>query len=166
MIAVVKIISYDQYDFGLDQSDLVIIGPGPGNPNDQNQPKMLKLLQICQLLLKAQKPLFCICLGHQILCKELGFKVLQKKIPLQGVQKLVTLWGKKEYVGFYNAFAAHYKSNDHDLEIEYEADTNEIYALRGSNYMSVQFHPESILTTNGFAIIDNILNRLLLGRTT
>ncbi len=159
--AKVKIVNYNQYDLAKDQSDLVVIGPGPGNPNDKTQAKMLKLSQICQSLIKIKKPLFCVCLGHQILCKELGFEIIQKPTPLQGAQKLIDLWNKKEYVGFYNAFVAKNKINNLNLEIKADPTTNEIHALRGKYFTSLQFHPESILTTNGFTIIQDILNHLL-----
>jgi phenazine biosynthesis protein phzE len=162
MGASVSIVRYDQYKATEENADLVVLGPGPGDPRDLRNPKMARLSGICQELVSAARPLLCVCLGHQILCQQLGFPLVQKRLPFQGVQEAIDLWGSPEYVGFYNAFAGKVgEPESHGLEISYDECTGEIHALRGDKFAGVQFHPESILTTNGFKITEDILTRLL-----
>ncbi|MDE2029092.1 MAG: chorismate-binding protein [Alphaproteobacteria bacterium] len=158
--ASVKIIRYDRYDASADDADIVILGPGPGDPRDESDAKMQKIAAICRGLLEGAKPFLSVCLGHQILCRELGIELVRKQSPFQGVQQLIPLWGAREYVGFYNTFAGKFDGDDHGLDISYDEPTGEIHALRGRHFAGVQFHPESILTTNGFRILRDILEGL------
>lgn len=164
--AIVKIVQHDTYDMAKDDSDLVVLGPGPGDPRDKSSAKISKISTVCNSLLKSKKPLFCVCLGHQILCQELGFPLVRKRVTFQGIQVLIDLWGTKEYVGFYNAFVGQVTPDKSclaigGLDISYDKETGEIHAVRGKSFAGVQFHPESLLTTNGVRIIQDILTGLL-----
>ncbi len=159
--AEVKITPYDKFDINNDDSDIVILGPGPGDPRDKSAPKIKIISEICRTLLRRKKPLFCVCLGHQVLCQELGLELARRKTPFQGTQELINLWGVKEHVGFYNTFVGKVPSGKSDLEISCDEKTGEIHAVKGEHFVGVQFHPESILTTNGLRIIRDILAFLM-----
>lgn len=163
MGAQVKIIRFDQYEFEKSNADLTIVGPGTGNPNEADHSKMQKVMAITKSLLDSGNKFMAICLGHQFLCKALGFEVSKKQNPSQGVQELIDLFGKKQRVGFYNTFCGKYNSSISidDIEVAYDASTNEIHALRSTHFAGVQFHPESILTQNGYAILAEMLSGLL-----
>lgn len=148
----------------LTDHDLVVIGPGPGDPRDRTHPKIVALRRLTLEALHARVPLVSICLGHQILSGVLGFELVRRPVPNQGVQREIDLFGQVEQVGFYNSFAA---LSDRDLvhrvgipgriEVSRDRDTDEVHALRGPWFASMQFHPESILTSNGRTIIAELL---------
>jgi phenazine biosynthesis protein phzE len=152
---------FSSYDAAHDDSDITILGPGPGNPNDDGSDKIRINMDIARHLLASRKKSIFVCLGHQILSRQLGFTVLRKKIPLQGVQKKIDLFGKEEIVGFYNTFVARHPENPGDLQISSERETNEINAIQSRNFIGFQFHPESILTKNGYTILKDCIQSLL-----
>ncbi|MDD3302466.1 MAG: anthranilate synthase family protein [Candidatus Gracilibacteria bacterium] len=141
------------------QSDITLIGPGPGNPLDNNE-KMNKNIEIIDYLYKNNKKFFGICLGHQLICRYLKIEVKRKNTPTQGEQIEIDLYGNKEKVAFYNTFAGFYKENLDGIEFSKKED-GEIYSLKGENFFSFQFHPESILTQNGLNILNENLNRII-----
>ncbi len=141
--------------------DLIILGPGPGNPNKQNNPRIQHLLKIATKLLTSKRPFLAVCLGHQIIMKILGFDLKKLKTPLQGVQVEVDFYGKKEKVGFYNTFAAIFnleKAKTHHLEIAHNQQQH-IFATRGPHFATFQFHVESILTRNGVNLLFEEIKR-------
>lgn len=163
MGANVKVIRYDEYDFE-NFADITVIGPGPGNPLDLKNKKMKIIDEITEKLINSERKFMAICLGHQFLCKKLNFKILRKEYPEQGTQELIELFGKMERVGFYNSYVGIYDeeiereiNKKFNVEISYDKRTNEIYAIRGKNFVGFQFHPESILTQNGMEILKDAL---------
>lgn len=157
-----EIVKYNDYKYS-SEFDLVLIGPGPGDPNNSENEKIKKITKITENLLNSKSKILGICLGHQILSKVTGLRIEKAKEVTQGVQKIINLFGKKRIVGFYNTFYAKYDSKiekERNLQIEYDKNTNDIYAIRGKNFSSMQFHPESLLTQNGFEIILNELKIL------
>ena len=118
-------------------------------------------MAIAASLLRKEKKTLFICLGHQILCRSLGYKVLKKKMPLQGSQLEIDLFGKHEKVGFYNTFAASNEPGMSRYECATLGNSNEIVAIKGESFIGYQFHPESILTKNGFVILQQALVHLL-----
>ncbi len=145
------------------QADLIIIGPGPGDPNNLADAKMAKLHQLVTALRASPRPFLCICLGHQILCHNLGLKVAKKQpVAFQGRQEVIDYFGRKQRVGFYNTFVGHYAQPIADLTFAADTTSGDIHALRHAQFGGMQFHPESILTTNGLQIIQDEMVRLLL----
>lgn len=150
-----------------DNYDLVILGPGPGDPNDINHVKISSLFNFTKDLLNKEQPFLSICLSHQILSSIMGLKLLKKDIPNQGIQKEINLFDKKERVGFYNTFSA-YSSTDEILnpitketvEVSRDPISNEVNAIRGSNFCGIQFHAESLLTIDGVRIFNEIITRI------
>jgi len=96
----VSIISYKNYVCKKDKSDLTIIGPGPGNPLNKKDDKIKKINEVLGELLKENKKIFAVCLGHQILCNKFGIKIEKKDKPLQGIQKEIDFFGKWSAISY------------------------------------------------------------------
>ncbi len=161
MGAKATIVRYDDYSFDRDQSQITILGPGPGNPNEKEVRKIAINNQIIEELLSQKKLSLYICLGHQILCKSLGFSVERKIKPLQGTQMRINLFDQEELVGFYNTFAPKLTTQHGDFECAILAEDNELVAIRNNHFVGYQFHPESILTKNGYGILEDTIKYLL-----
>lgn len=135
--------------------DLCVLGPGPGDPNDESDVRVNQIQKAVKTLLHQGKPFLAICLSHQILCRHLGLQVTQKPRPNQGTQKQIDLFGEQVKVGFYNAFSATHALPAVSLPQGIQAYlcrdpvTNEIHAIHGPSFKSFQFHPESVLTLGG-----------------
>ncbi|WP_328709569.1 anthranilate synthase family protein [Microbispora hainanensis] len=151
----------------LDGYDLVVLGPGPGDPRDPAHPKIAFLRAVADALLSARRPFLAVCLSHQVLSARLGFALQRRDIPNQGVQKEIGLFGARERVGFYNTFAARAEADLAEIdgvgtvEICRDPATGEVHALRGPCFSSIQFHAESVLTENGPRILGSLMKGLL-----
>jgi 2-amino-4-deoxychorismate synthase len=149
--------------------DLVVMGPGPGDPRDLSHPKIAHLDATIARLLKERRPFLAICLSHQVLSRRLGLDLVRRPVPNQGVQRDIDLFGRRERVGFYNTFAAASAEDKTDtgaagvVEIARDPDSHEVHAMRGAHFASMQFHPESVLTQNGVAITGDLVRGLLTG---
>ncbi len=147
--------------------ELVVVGPGPGDPCDTTDPRIGALHTLTRELLAGTVPFLSICLGHQVLAAELGFKVVRRTVPNQGVQRLIDLFGRPERVGFYNSYSA---LSERDLvscaglrelvRVSRDRRSGEIHALHGPGFRSVQFHLESVLTQHGPQILGRLLSSL------
>ncbi|WP_327366921.1 anthranilate synthase family protein [Streptomyces sp. NBC_01217] len=142
----------------------LVLGPGPGNPGDTTDPKMRLLRGFAAELVRDHRHgLLGVCLGHELIAAELGLDIVRKTVPYQGTQTRIELFGRPETVGFYNSFTA--RCDDavvaelaaHGVESSLDAATGELHALRGPGFASVQFHPESVLTLRGAAIVAGLL---------
>ncbi|HEU5355396.1 MAG TPA: anthranilate synthase family protein [Actinocrinis sp.] len=152
---------YEERD-GLDGFDLVILGPGPGDPSDFNLPKVRVGRALIQRLFAREQPVLGVCLGHQLLCTAMGFRLIRRLEPNQGTQVEVDLFGRPELVGFYNSFAALAPEGIvPGLEIATLPGSREIVAMRGPRYGGVQFHAESIFSRDGLGILRREITRLL-----
>lgn len=156
-----KIVRNHDYEITQDQADLTLLGPGPGNPNQSQTEKIQINLGIAEALLEKQKKSIFICLGHQILCKTLGYELKRKARPLQGSQLEVNLFGTKELVGFYNTFAPQTPRSQPVEEISTIPELDELIAIRAKDFIGFQFHPESLLTQNGYSILQQSIAHLL-----
>lgn len=155
------VVRFDEYDIEQDRSDITLVGPGPGDPNQQSVEKIVINHRIAKELLRREKKAIFVCLGHQILCRTLGYEVSRKPVPQQGSQMKIDLFGKQELVGFYNTFAPKVSDEIVDHEIVTISELNEVVAIRGSHFVGYQFHPESLLTKNGYSILHETLVYLL-----
>ncbi|SED86969.1 phenazine biosynthesis protein phzE [Streptomyces sp. 2131.1] len=145
----------------------VVLGPGPGNPGDAADPKMRLLRAMAAELLRDHRHgLLGVCLGHELIAAELGLEIVRKAVPYQGAQTRIELFGRPETVGFYNSFTARCDDSGaaelaaHGIEVSRDAVSGELHALRGAGFASVQFHPESVLTLRGAAIVTELLAAL------
>lgn len=156
----VQIVDYALFDIN-HQADVYVVGPGPGNPNDIHDNKMLQIGKIIGQVEK--KKFLAICLGHQLFCKSKGFNCQRLVKPMQGEIRLVNYFGKQYLLGFYNTFIPIYsKFNNCSNTVQFSLDeNNNILALRGDNFVSMQFHPESILSEYGYDILKQELLRIL-----
>ncbi|MGS2615341.1 anthranilate synthase family protein [Micromonospora sp. LZ34] len=150
----------------VDGYDLVVVGPGPGDPGSATEPKMRALRGLLTGLLADGRPTLAVCLGHQLLAGLLGLTLHRRDAPYQGLQREVTVFGVPRRVGFYSTFTA--RAGADRLATRYglvelardEAD-GAVHALRGPGFAGVQFHPESVLSPDGLAVLDELLTELL-----
>ena len=147
----------------LDGHDLVVVGPGPGDPRDGSHPKIAAYRHAIDTLLASDQPFLAVCLGHQVLCDRLGIPLAYKDIVFQGTQSPVDLFGRHERVGFYNTFVA--RAGDEELpdgvEVEADPETGDIHLVRGPHFRGIQFHAESILTQHGYDLIHDLVRDLV-----
>lgn len=144
----------------------VVLGPGPGDPSDLDDPKMgfLRALS-AEVLRNHRHGVLGVCLGHELIAAELGLEIVRKEVPYQGAQTTVDLFGRPETVGFYNSFVAHCDDEAarelaaHAVEVSRSA-AHEVHALRGPGFAGVQFHPESVLTLNGASVVRELVGQL------
>jgi phenazine biosynthesis protein phzE len=159
-------------DGGVGTSDLVIVGPGPGDPRDGDHPKIAAFRTAVDALLDAEQPFLAVCLGHQTLCERLGIPLAFKDIVFQGTQSPVTIGGRTERVGFYNTFVGRVPSAGVStgsttevrpgVSVEADPETGDIHLVAGPHYRGIQFHAESILTERGYDLIHDLVCDLLL----
>nr|WP_042188974.1 anthranilate synthase family protein [Kibdelosporangium sp. MJ126-NF4]CEL18573.1 Phenazine biosynthesis protein PhzE @ 2-Amino-2-deoxy-isochorismate synthase [Kibdelosporangium sp. MJ126-NF4]CTQ98057.1 Phenazine biosynthesis protein PhzE @ 2-Amino-2-deoxy-isochorismate synthase (EC 4.1.3.-) [Kibdelosporangium sp. MJ126-NF4] len=153
--------------FELDGHDLVVMGPGPGDPRDETDPRIGTVWATLRALLARRQPFLSVCLSHQVLSLQLGMPVRRKPRPSQGEQRRIDLFGCPEQVGFYNTFAAVSAEDKVKVpelgvvEVSRDPATGEVFALRGPYFASLQFHAESVLTADGVGIVARLLTGLL-----
>ena len=146
----------------LDGYDLVIVGPGPGDPRDVEHPKIATFASAVDGLLARQQPFLAVCLGHQVLCGRLGIDLGFKDIVFQGTQSRVALGDAEENVGFYNTFVARATERLPDgVSVRSDPATGDVHLVTGPHYRGIQFHAESILTEHGYDLIHDLVLDLL-----
>ncbi|MFE2580002.1 anthranilate synthase family protein [Streptomyces sp. NPDC059378] len=150
----------------------VVLGPGPGDPSDLADPRMRLLRELtARVLGEHRHGVLGVCLGHELIAAELGLPIVRKEVPYQGAQTEIDLFGRTETVGFYNSFVARCDDSalaelaGRGIEVSLGAG-GEVHALRGPGgahgnaFAGVQFHPESVLTLNGAAVVRELVGQL------
>ena len=147
----------------LDGFDLVVVGPGPGDPRDGDHPKIAAFRAAVDELLAAGQPFLAVCLGHQVLCSRLGIGLGYKDIVFQGTQSRVSLAGREENVGFYNTFVGRVDGTGlpEGVEVAADPESGDVHLVSGPHFRGVQFHAESILTEHGYELIHDLVLELL-----
>ncbi|MCE7000785.1 chorismate-binding protein [Saccharothrix sp. S26] len=160
----VRLVRYDE-PVRPDDHDLVVLGPGPGDPRADHDPRVAALRRLVRGLLDGGRPLLAVCLSHQVLARELGLVVRRRPTPNQGVRRTIDLFGRVVDVGFYNSFAAYSPHDVHEgggVRVEVCRDvTGEVHALRGPGFRSVQFHAESVISRDGLDVLRGLVLDLL-----
>ena len=141
--------------------DAVILSPGPGRPEDAGV--FTSLLS----LLPDETPVLGVCLGHQALGQAMGGKIIRAPEPMHGKLSRMHHTGKSVFRGLNNDFLA---TRYHSLTIAPESmpdvlevtATSEDGVIQGVMHKThpvhgVQFHPESIASENGHALLANFL---------
>jgi 2-amino-4-deoxychorismate synthase len=151
-------------DGSLDEADLVIVGPGPGDPRDGDDPKIATFRGAVDRLLTERRPFLAVCLGHQVLCDRLGIPLAYKDIVFQGTQDEITLGDRSERVGFYNTFVGRVGGDaalPSGVSVDADPTTGDVHHVRGPHFRGIQFHAESILTQHGAELIHRLVADLL-----
>jgi len=147
-----------------DEYDLLVAGPGPGDPRDRSHPRIAALRGLVGERLATGAPLLAVCLSHQILAGELGLPLVALPVPHQGTQRRVDVFGTSALVGFYNTFTATTTGTSGappGAELAVDPNTGHVHALRGASFASVQFHLESLLSADGFDLLADLVTGLL-----
>ena len=145
--------------------EAIILSPGPGKPENAG---------ICMDLVKEfhdEIPILGVCLGHQAICAALGGEVSHAKRLMHGKSSKISLdydfifkgLPSEITVGRYHSLSLVEDSLPDCLEIISKArDDREVMAVKHKdfNVYGLQFHPESILTPDGLAIIENFLEKV------
>jgi phenazine biosynthesis protein phzE len=147
----------------LEEYDLVVVGPGPGDPRDVGDAKIAVVDDVVVGLLASEQPFLAVCLGHQVLSRNLGLELGFKDIVFQGTQARLDVLGRPETVGFYNTFVARVGAAGlpPGVTVEREEATGDIHHVAGPHFHGIQFHAESVLTQRGFAILRDLVLDLL-----
>lgn len=143
--------------------DLLVLGPGPGDPNDESDTRIAAARELVRWVVDERRvPTLAVCLSHQLVCRELGLEVKRLPRPNQGSQRDISFFGDDVRVGFYNSFSA-YADGDVDpgVEIARDAATGEVHAVRSDGIIGLQFHPESVLSIDGAAVLRKSVASLL-----
>lgn len=140
----------------------VVISPGPGTPErDEDFGASRRVIEAAA---KAQVPLLGVCLGHQGLAMLAGAAVTRAPEPRHGFVSTLTHSGEGIFVGIPQGFEV---VRYHSLHVEEvpgvtvhaRSEDGVVQALKvdGLPHWGVQFHPESVLTQHGAAIMRNFL---------
>jgi anthranilate synthase component 2 len=145
--------------------DGVVIGPGPGRPSEAG-----RTLDIVREAARTRRPLFGVCLGLQAIGEAFGGDVVHAPALMHGKTSTITHDGKGVFAGLPAEFSA---TRYHSLCVGHDRFPAELHAnavsddgvIQGLHHRElpiygVQFHPESILTTQGPAIAANFCNLL------
>jgi len=139
----------------------ILISPGPGTPDDAGV-----TLEVIERL-AGRVPILGVCLGHQAIGQAFGGRVVRAPVLMHGKSSEICHDGKTIFEGLddhfqagrYHSLIVERESLPSCLEISAFTEVNIIMGLRHKemNVEGVQFHPESILTTQGKALLSNFL---------
>ncbi|NJD89197.1 MAG: aminodeoxychorismate/anthranilate synthase component II [Betaproteobacteria bacterium] len=141
----------------------IVISPGPCTPNEAG----VSLPVIARFAGKI--PILGVCLGHQAIGQAFGGKIVHAKTLMHGKVSPIHHAGKGVFRGLpspfnatrYHSLAIERASCPAELEITAWTDDGEIMGVRHRSMAveGVQFHPESILTEHGHALLRNFLTQ-------
>jgi anthranilate synthase component II len=139
----------------------IVLSPGPCTPNEAG---------ICLDLIAAagaKIPLLGVCLGHQSIGQAYGGKVIRASEPMHGKLSRIVTAGKGLFKGLpreflvtrYHSLIVERSSLPECLEVTAETEDGLIMGLQHKNHPvhGVQFHPESIASEQGHALLANFL---------
>ncbi len=143
--------------------DKIILSPGPGIPEEAGL--LLPLINEYA----ATKPILGVCLGHQAIGQSFGGTLVNLSTVYHGLATPIEVTSQSSRlfkglpttleVGRYHSWVVSEDSFPEDLEITARDENGLIMALQHKNYdiQGVQFHPESVLTPLGEAMMKNWL---------
>ena len=142
--------------------DAIVISPGPGKPSDAGV--CIELIR----QLKGRIPILGVCLGHQAIGEAFGATVTHASRLMHGKTSLLTdvaddiiFKGIKKpvQVARYHSLSVQESTLPEELEVTARSDDGELMAMRHREYpiYGLQFHPESVMTPDGSAMIRNFL---------
>ena len=140
----------------------IVVSPGPCSPNEAG----VSIAAIKHF--SGKKPVLGVCLGHQAIGQAFGGKVVHAQTLMHGKTSAIVHHGKGVFAGLpspftatrYHSLAVERVSLPDCLEITAWTADGEIMGLRHRSLAveGVQFHPESILTEHGHAMLRNFLS--------
>jgi anthranilate synthase/aminodeoxychorismate synthase-like glutamine amidotransferase len=141
----------------------LVISPGPCSPNEAG----ISMAAIRHFA--GRLPILGVCLGHQAIGAAFGGEVIRAPRLMHGKTSLIYHDGKDLFQGIPSPFEAiryHSLIVDREtlpdcLQVSAQTAVGEIMGLRHKEYaiFGVQFHPESILTSEGMNLLRNFLKR-------
>ena len=142
--------------------DKIVLSPGPGIPSEAGL-----LLDVIRTF-AGKKPMLGVCLGHQAIGEVFGGQLTNLSDVFHGVATEGTQFGndpifaglpERITMGRYHSWVVSKDGFPECLEITAESDEGQVMALRHKEYdiHGIQFHPESVLTTEGKTMIGNWL---------
>ena len=141
------------------QPSHLVISPGPCTPNEAG----ISLAAIAQV----KAPILGVCLGHQAIGQAFGGTVVHAKTLMHGKVSRIHHNGAGVFRGLptpydatrYHSLAIHRESCPPELEVTAWTEDGEIMGVRHRTLAveGVQFHPESVLTEHGHALLRNFL---------
>ena len=146
--------------------DRLVLSPGPCSPTEAG---------ICIDAIKTftgRLPILGVCLGHQAIGAALGGKVIRAQKQMHGKASVITTDGRGVYTALpkqfsvirYHSLAIERDTMPSVLEVTSTSEDGEIMGVRHRELAGtktplegVQFHPESILSEPGYAMLNNFL---------
>ena len=160
----VKVVRNDEIsvsDIAAIKPDRICISPGPCSPTEAG----ISVATIQQYAGKI--PILGVCLGHQAIGEAFSGKVIRAKKVMHGKTDVIHHTGEGVFQGLperfrvtrYHSLAIEKTSFPDCLKITAETDDGEIMGVRHKDFIveGVQFHPESILSEQGHALLKNFL---------
>ena len=143
----------------------IVLSPGPCDPDQAGI-----CLELTQAAAQAHTPLLGVCLGHQTIGQAFGGKVVQAGDIVHGKMGEIHHRGAGVFAGLpsplqgtrYHSLVVERASLPEALDITAELEDGTIMGLRHKTLPieGVQFHPESIRSEHGHAMLQNFLNTL------
>ncbi|MEO8101748.1 MAG: aminodeoxychorismate/anthranilate synthase component II [Betaproteobacteria bacterium] len=140
----------------------IVISPGPCSPVEAG----ISVRTIESFAGKV--PILGVCLGHQSIGQAFGGRIVHAKTLMHGKTSQMTHTGKGVFAGLpspyritrYHSLVIERETCPECLEITAWTDDGEIMGVRHRSLAveGVQFHPESIMTEHGHALLRNFLN--------
>lgn len=137
----------------------IVISPGPGRPEDSG----ISVTVVDQLA--GSIPILGVCLGHQLIAERLGATVTHAARPMHGKTTIIRHNGTALFQGLassvevmrYHSLVVKPASLPAELEVTAWTEEGEVMGIQHKSYnlAGIQFHPESILTPEGPAMIRN-----------
>lgn len=162
--ATVTVLRNDQFELSaLEAYDKIILSPGPGIPEEAGL-----LLDVIRTY-AGKKPILGVCLGHQAIGQVFGGTLKNLSEVYHGVATSVHITGDEALfaglpetmeVGRYHSWVVDTENLPACLEVTSVSPEGLIMSLRHKemDVRGIQYHPESVLTPNGKAIIQNWIN--------
>lgn len=144
--------------------DRIILSPGPGRPEDAG------IIVEAARTLGKEIPTLGVCLGHQAICMAFGATITYAKELMHGKQSMVKFDNsslifsdcpENAPVARYHSLAAENGTLPECLKITAVTEDGEVMAVQHKDYpiYGVQFHPESIMTPDGKAMLKSFIKK-------